>query len=268
MITRWIVLLLLAAMGEKSTHAAPRERRDPSPVTLARQRVGGVPVHVVTVRLDSSRVRIAPLLAHGKVGASETLASMSRRTDPAAALTGTFFDTRTLLPVGDIVIQGRLVHFGGRGAALCLRRSDGALRARVRDGAGKDRHTDWGRNETVLAGGMWLVRHGELALQPKRQGFHDPGLRRPTQRVAVALLDSHTLLLVATSAAVTLPEWAAALQALGARDALNYDGGSSAGLYYEGAPLVKPLRRLTNALAVFVDPPRPSGRSRQQVARI
>jgi hypothetical protein len=69
---------------------------------------------------------------------------MIARTRPVAAITGTFFATDSLLPIGDIVIGGRLAHFGGRGAALCLTadRKTGGLKAAMRSNAGRWRHTD------------------------------------------------------------------------------------------------------------------------------
>jgi exopolysaccharide biosynthesis protein len=53
--------------------------------------------------------------------------------------------------------------------------------------------------------------------------------------VAVGLTSKNELLLVATRQPVTLARWARTLRALGARDALNLDGGASTGLFYRGA---------------------------------
>ena len=222
---------------------------DTPPVTLSTKQVAGIAVQVVVVTLREG-VRVEAELARGGIGTSEPLGAIVSRTHAVAALTGTFFDTKTLLPIGDIVQDGELVHFGGCGAGLCLRSGRHGLKARIRPNAGRNRHTDWNPHRTVLGGGMWLVRHGKIALSLKKQGF-SPGLQRPTQRVAVGVTTGGQLLLVATAAKASLSQWALALRALGAEDALNFDGGSSAGLYFGGKAIVTPGRKLTNALLVY-----------------
>jgi hypothetical protein len=126
-----------------------------------------------------------------------------------------------------------------------------ASRAVMRPNAGLWRHTDWSAYDGVLAGGMWLVRGGALALAPRAQGFRDPSLFRPNPRVAVGLTRAGKLLLVATGKRVTLGRWAKVLKGLGAVDALNLDGGSSTGMFYQGYPVIRPRRHLTNALVVY-----------------
>ena len=210
-------------------------------------------MQLVTVRLKQKGVRVETELARGGIGKSEALGGIARRTGASVVMTGTFFDTKTLLPIGDIVQDGELVHYGGRGAGLCFRKGKKGVRARIRPNAGKDRHTDWTPHQTVLGGGMWLVRDSKVALSLSKQGF-SPALISPTQRVAVGVMPDGQLLLAATSEKVTLAQWAAALRGLGAKDALNFDGGSSTGLYFQGKPIVKPGRKLTNALVVYAPP--------------
>ena len=48
-------------------------------------------------------------------------------------------------------------------------------------------------------------------------------------------------------------QFAQVMQVLGAREAMNLDGGASSGLVYEGKYLTKPGRALSNALVVLVD---------------
>ena len=230
--------------------------RADDPVRLSTKLAAGVSVQVVTVRLKQKGVRVETELARGGIGKSESLGGISKRTDASVAMTGTFFDTKTLLPIGDIVRDGALVHYGGRGAGLCFRKGKRGVRARIRPNAGRDRHTDWTPNQAVLGGGMWLVRDGEVALNLSKQGF-SPSLLAPTQRVAAGVTADGQLLLVATNSRVSLTRWAAALRSLGARDALNFDGGSSTGLYFQGKPVVTPGRKLTNALVVYYRPSAP-----------
>jgi hypothetical protein len=221
-------------------------------VSLSRTRAAGVHVVLARANLSAPRVRVSVALARGGPGSSERFSRMMSRTGAVAGLTGTFFGTDNKMPIGDIVVGGRLVHFGGRGAALCFPRRRGR-RAVMRDNAGVGRHTDWKKYQTVIAGGMWLVQRGRIALKPRAQGFRDPSLFRPAARVAVGLTGGNELLLVATREPVTLPVWARTLRALGARDALNLDGGSSTGLFYRGRVVLRPGRRLTNALVIYED---------------
>lgn len=249
---RWVFLtsiLLVPLTGQAPASA----QAIPPRVVLERKTVTGTPVKVITVNLNSPEVRVALSLSRRGRGFSETFPAMMARTTPAAAITGTFFATDSLLPIGDIVIDGHLAHFGGRGAALCLTQNPatGGTLAAMRPNAGIWRHTDWSGYDTVLAGGMWLVRGGELALDPKAQGFRDPSLFRPNPRVAVGITPANKLLLVATGKRVTLRRWAQMLRGLGAVDALNLDGGSSTGMYFQGYPVIRPRRALTNALLVY-----------------
>ena len=138
--------------------------------------------------------------------------------------------------------------------------------ATIRANEGIDRHTDWGRSEVVLAGGIRLLAQGEVVVNPKRCGF-SPLLQKPDPRAGVGILKNGDLILCATSSRVTLTQWAQMLRAAGAVEALNYDGGSSTGLYLDGKALVKPGRKLTNALAVYVKPPLSHAKKPVRVAR-
>ncbi|WP_309713292.1 phosphodiester glycosidase family protein [Armatimonas sp.] len=239
----------LAALANSASAAAP--------VRLQTRVFGGKTVHFVRVNLDSDSVLVQPMIAKGGVGSSESLASMANR-GAKVVLTGAFFDTRSLQPMGDIVIGKKLLHFGGRGAALCLRRvRDGeGWVADIRANDGIDRHTDWGKSEVVLAGGIRLLAEGEIVVNPRKSGF-SPLLEKPDPRAGVGIMPNGDLILVATKSAVSLTEWAQIFKSVGAVEALNYDGGSSTGLYMDGKALVAPGRKLTNALAVYVEQDRP-----------
>lgn len=245
--------VLLTSAGASVAAPSQNSLPVPPPVVLERKTPLGVPVKVITANLRSPRVRVTVLMAAGGAGHNESFGAMMARAVPAAAVTGTFFDTRSLLPIGDIVIGGQIAHFGGRGAALCVAPDPltGATRAQIRPNAGLWRHTDWSSYESVLAGGMWLMRGGALTLDWRAQGFRDPSLFRPNPRVAVGLTASGKLLLVATGKRVSLGRWAKVLKELGAVDALNLDGGSSTGMFYQGHAVIRPGRRLTNTLAVY-----------------
>lgn len=238
--------LTTVALAASGAHAATTPR-------LASRDIAGANVQYVVVDLKKPGLRIQPVLARGGVGSQESLGDMARRTESTVAVTGAFFDTRTLKPMGDIVIGGELIHYGGRGAALCIQNGKKGLVAAIRSNAGCDRHTDWGESKMVLAGGLWLVRDNEIAVNPRAQGFSPLLQQHADPRVGVGITEDGRLILAATKTPVSLTQWARALRSLGAVNALNYDGGSSTGLFVGGKSVIAPGRKLTNALAVFID---------------
>lgn len=189
--------------------------------------VAGGNAHVIT--LDPRRVRISLEVAEGFPGTDEPFASMVGRARPVVAVNGTYFDTRNLRPIGDLVRDGRLIHKGLMGTVLGLRPDTSATMHRVPWG----RNQDWSGFETVLGAGPTLVRQGQLDLQPEAEGFRDPHVLGAGMRVGVALTGDGRILLAASADALTLPEWARVLQGLGGREAMCLDGGASAAMYYQ-----------------------------------
>jgi tetratricopeptide (TPR) repeat protein len=214
--------------------------------------ISGVRYHVVRVDLHEPSVKVTPLLTLRYPGGAEPANAFITRWSPAAAITGTYFCTVSRLPVGDLVIDGQLRHFGGRGRALALTPANEPLFTSVPFG----RHVDWRGFESVLAAGPTLVRGGAIRLDPAGEGFTDLQVTQRARRCAVGLTAAGKLLLVATGQAVQLCELAHAMRQLGCVEALNLDGGSSACLYYRGRWLLRPQRWLVNLLAVFVNVPR------------
>ena len=92
----------------------------------------GVPVKCITVDLNDDNVKVSAVMARKGTGTSEPFRQMILRAQPNVAVTGTFFSLDNLRPVGDIVIDGSLIHFGGMGTALCITpgqpRPDGDVR--------------------------------------------------------------------------------------------------------------------------------------------
>ncbi|MBC7288417.1 MAG: phosphodiester glycosidase family protein [Armatimonadetes bacterium] len=225
--------------------------------------IGGTGYHVVLVDLHDARVKVSPLLTVRYPGGAEPARALIRRYWPAAAISGTYFCTVSLRPVGDIVIDGRLRHFGGLGRALAITPHNEATLVSVPFG----RHVDWSGFESVLAAGPSLVRSGRVWLAPKAEGFSDPDVLAPARRCAVGLTASGKLVMVATNERVSLAQLARALQSLNCTEAINLDGGASACLWYRGRYLVRPGRPLVNILAVFEDVD-PAGRSAGMPGRV
>lgn len=227
--------------------AACSARASASSVTYCKQVVYSVPVHVVTVDLSDRDVKVTVAMSKNGRGSSERAASVVSRCRPRAAITGTFFDTKSLLPTGDIVVCGVRAHSGCIGAALCITPDN---KARII--SQKDRvHRHDAEFETVLAGGLTLVNSGRVSINWHAEGFSDRALLRQTRRTAVAVTAANKLLLVTINKPVGLHQLAKILVKLGANQAMLLDGGSSTAMYANGKFLATPARRLTNLLVVY-----------------
>lgn len=238
MASRMLIAILLGHLISTTALAAS--------VAYTTVKACGLSAHVVTVNLDDSQTRVTVAYARGGVGKGESFKSIVGRTHPAAAITGTFFDTRTLIPTGDIAVFGKVVHTGCIGSALCIDSRNKASIVPLSVG----RKQGWAGYETVLGCGPALLSHGSIAVSLRREGFGG-SLLAPATRTAVGITRSGKLLLVAVNRKTTLQRLAKLMLALGVVDALSLDGGSSTGFYAGGRFAASPVRRLTNLLVVY-----------------
>jgi hypothetical protein len=212
------------------------------------QRVAaGVPVKGITVNLNDPNVKISAVMSRWGEGTSEPFRQMINRADPNVAVTGTFFSLNNLQPVGDIVIDGSLIHFGGMGTALCITPYNHARMVQCQWG----RHHDWSSYDFVLACGPRLLHRGRVDLDPVAQRFHDHHMFAPNSRIAVGITRSNHIIFVMTHDPIYLGRLAKVMQAVGASEAMNLDAGASNGFYYNGDILARPGRKLTNMIVVY-----------------
>ena len=219
------------------------------PVGYRVEFVNGIGVHIVQVNLGSPSVKVTPILSARYPGGGEPMGTICAREKPVAAITGTYFSHSSMLPVGDIMIDGRLVHYGGMGSALAITPDNRVDFHRIPWG----RQQDWGRYETVMAAGPMLLERGEVALAPAHERFRDPRVLGRASRAAVGVTKHNKLLMVTTRQSISLWDLAKVMRDLGCTAAINLDGGSSTGLYYRGSTIVRPGRSLVNLLAVYVN---------------
>lgn len=215
-------------------------------VTLAYRKVGGIPVRYVIADLNNPQVRVGVVTAR-YLGVTESVWGMLARARPTAAITGTYFSTTNKLPVGDIVVEGELVHFGGVGTALCITYDNQARFVRQR----LHRRHDWSMYRVVLGAGPRLLLNGRVWLYPSSEGFRDKRVYARSKRTAVGVTKQNKLLMVVVERPITLRRLAYIMKALGATDAIALDGGGSTFLYYRNRVKVFPQRRLTNLLVVY-----------------
>ncbi len=183
---------------------------------------------------------------------------MVKRHAPIAAVTGTYFDTRSLYPVGSIVIDGKPAHESAIGTAVCFIRDTGiacetGLKVTV-NRTGKGERFNWAGVSVGLRTGPLLLSDGRYALNPAREGFRDPGLFGSRTRMAMGVTAQNKLLLVSVSTPVTFGRLASLMKALGAVDAVCLDGGTSSAMYYKGRIIRYPGRRLTNLIEIHNQP--------------
>lgn len=242
---RWLLLLAVCAWAV----AFPAALAAASP-DYAQRTAAGVELHVITADLNDPRLVVKPALTCNGVGRDEPFASFISRLRPAAAVNGTFFSKRSLRPVGDILVDGKLVHFGGMGTAIAFA-EDGVDFIRLP----KSHQVDWSGRRAALASGPLLIWDGFAKPLPGGEGFGDPHVfAQAAPRTAVGITADNKLLLVTTVRGTSLSKLAKAMRALGAAYAVNLDGGSSAAMWYQGRTIRSPKRRLTNVLCVFVKP--------------
>jgi len=207
----------------------------------------GVPVKVITVDLNDDNVKVSAVMSLRGNGTSEPFRQMIERANPNVAVTGTFFSLDNLHPVGDIVIDGSLVHFGGMGTALCVTPGNQANMVTVEWG----RHHDWSPYDFVVACGPRLLRRRRVVLDPRAERFRDRHMLAPNSRIAVGITGGNKLVFAMTKKPIYLGRLAKVMQALGTSEAMNLDAGTSTGFYFNGTTLAKPGRKLTNMIVVY-----------------
>lgn len=106
----------------------------------------------------------------------------------------------------------------------------------------------WEDVVTAVGAGPRLVKDGKVAVNPTSEGFKDTKILNASgARSGIAIMADGSVMLATVSGA-TIKEWAAVMQKLGAKQAMNLDGGASSGLYAGGKMLTSPGRLLSNTL--------------------
>jgi exopolysaccharide biosynthesis protein len=238
---RTFVLLALCFAIVSAAQASPA-----ASTSCTSQKVLGVWAHVVTIDLNDNTLEVGIALARGGLRTSEPFGSMVSRTKPIAAITGTFFCTRSLAPVGDVVIDGHIVCRGTVGACLAFAPDN---KVRISSACRGDR-SDWTGIVAGVRSGPQLLSGGVIKIDARKEGFRDKGLFGRRVRSAIGVTPQNKLLLVAVKTPVTFGELAKVMRRLGATEAVNLDGGSSTALSYGDKIVVRPARRLTNLIVV------------------
>jgi hypothetical protein len=247
---RSILSLALAALCVLLAVVLLRSATIGDSLALEKYTLRGARVYVIRADLNDPRIRVDIGLPAKGLAHSESFEAMVRRRAPLAAVTGTYFCTRSLIPVGTIVIGGRKVHVSRIGNTVYFL---GSTQVRFVDTA-KGQDCDFTGAYCGLRTGPRLLNAGRYALSPAREGFRHPGLFGAHLRMALGVTSHNKLLLVYVATPVTFARTASIMKALGAVDAICLDGGTSAAMYYRGRLVHRPGRALTNVIEVRLAP--------------
>lgn len=106
----------------------------------------------------------------------------------------------------------------------------------------------WEEVVTAVGAGPRLVKDSKVALNAAAEGFNDAKiLTSSAARSGIAILQDGSIML-ATVPGATMKQWADIMKALGAKQAMNLDGGASSALYGGGKVLTNAGRQLSNTL--------------------
>lgn len=219
-------------------------------IRLYRTTAANTPLLVLSVDMNDPNVKVTGMVAKGGCGNAERFDTMVHRAHPTAAVTGTFFSPGSNIPIGDIVVDGRLAHRGGVGTGLCITQDN---QCDFVQPPYRYCRMDWSQYDFVCTSGPRLINNGAPYVYPKQEGFRDSHLLHSATRLAVGLTANNKLLFVATRCKVQLGQMARALKKLGCTDAIALDAGSSLGFYNNGNMLIQPHRQLTNAILIYDD---------------
>lgn len=215
-------------------------------VALESRLVLGVHVKVVRVNLENPKVRVLPVLPLNvfKRGAQfDTLVSGS---SAVAVLNAGHFHPRTFSPVGDLIYNGRYLNRGRLRTGLAITAAN-EVQLWLRPYSPNPRGL-----ETLIGSGPLLLHGGKINPVPKAEGYTDPAIWGLAARTAVGIVSKKKLVFVSTRQRLSLRQLAGVMKALGARDAIALDGGSSVGFAWRGQVLIHPKRKIAFGVGVYI----------------
>ncbi|MDL2343940.1 LysM peptidoglycan-binding domain-containing protein [Deinococcus sp. MIMF12] len=219
------------------------------PVSVKRLTPLNIPVRVVNVDLRWRDVLVTPVLPPGGIGRGARVSTLSRVSGAKAVVNGSYFHPQSYIPAGDLVVRGRLVALGRIPAGLAIT-PDNRATIRTVPARGDGAKVAWRGMETVVAAGPRILKDG-LVNRQYSSAFRDPALFGRAARSAVGLVSNRDLVLVTTHARLTTTEMGKVMARLGVRDALLLDGGSSAGVAWNGTAVLESVRSVAYGIGVF-----------------
>jgi len=223
-----------------------------STIMTKRMASGKAVLDTVWINIHSPSVMVTIQVPPGFPLTGQSFAKLVNESKPDAAITGTYFNMTSHVPVGALLMFGQLIHFGDIGTAMSIGKDRQVNFRRMLTGM----VPDWSGSDTVIAAGPTLLKDGLIDIQPEIEKFSDRRITGRAKRCAVGWRKDGILILAASRNSITLKELATAFREMGASDAMNLDGGASSGLYARGKYFARPGRGMTNLLIAFSSPER------------
>ena len=215
-------------------------------VALESRLVLGVYVRVVRVNLENPKVRVLPVLPLNVFRRGAQFDALVNGSSAVAVLNAGHFHPRTFSPVGDLIYNGRYLNRGRLRTGLAITRAN-EVQLWLRPYAPNPRGL-----ETLIGTGPLLIHGGKINPVPKAEGYTDPAIWGLAARTAVGIISKKKLVFVSTRQRLSLRQLARVMKALGARDAIALDGGSSVGFAWRGTVLIHPKRKIAFGVGVYI----------------
>jgi hypothetical protein len=221
------------------------------PVVVEDKHIHGQAITVVKVDLRRVEPHFSFAYGTGKpLRKVESFQAMWRRSAPYVVASGTFFGVRNRETMGTIVTGGRIKQspdWDNRGSALVIDHTGKAEMRTLR----LERKPNPRMTRFWLQAGPRLLKDKKVWYHPKVEGFRDPSLFSRARRMCVGIAgNGHTMVFVGFKEYPSLLETAQILRDLGLSDAMNLDGGPSAGLAVGNRVIMAPDSRLTHVLVM------------------
>ncbi len=184
-------------------------------------------VSYVVLDLKRDNLKVVPVRANCSGG--ESVESLIARTNPVAAVAGTYFD-EDYKPLGDLVCDGKVMYRGCQKPAMGFKNNGTIVFLRKASG----RKIRWAGVESGVACGPRLLTDGQIDINCKQDGFGKAADKLMATRCAIGRDGKGRLVMCAVPSRITLKTLAEIMLRLGAEDAINLDGGRSCFLYAHG----------------------------------
>ncbi len=231
-----------------SNPAKPKPIPTPSAnsVRLESRQVLGVHVKLVRINLQNPKVRVLPVLPVKAFKRGAQFDALVAGSSAVAVLNAGYFDPHSFSPVGDIIYNGRYLARGRLRTGLAITKTN-EVKLWLRPYA-----PDAKSLETLIGTGPLLIHNGKINPVPKAEGYTDPAVWSNAARTAVGIINNKKLVFVSTRERLSLRALARVMKALGARDAIALDGGSSVGFAWRGKVMIHPKRRIAFGVGVYI----------------
>jgi uncharacterized protein YigE (DUF2233 family) len=215
-------------------------------VSLESKLVLGVHVKLVHVNLENPKVRVLPVLPANAFRRGAQFDKLVSGSSAVAVLNAGYFHPRTFSPVGDLIYNGHYLARGRLRTGLAIT-NDNVVSLWLRPYAPNAKTL-----ETLIGTGPLLVHGGAINPVPKDEGYTDPAIWGSAPRTAVGIISKKKLVFISTRERLSLRALARVMRALGARDAIALDGGSSVGFAWRGKVMIHPKRKIAFGVGVYI----------------